>query len=186
MGLNLATAAMLAQDASTQLFLRALYDQAAQLLTLSTATAAIFIGLSDKNTFRGWRLYLGLVPLVPLVISAVSAVLMMSWITMLMGESGNYSYSTLYDKGSFFSTDGLLLLRRFHLLSLFGLAVGVVLFIIIKIFSAPAETDTAETKRIKLVDDQGKVHVIVSVSHEEQVRAARSERVSWWRRMFGG
>jgi hypothetical protein len=178
MGLNLATAAMLAQDASTQDFLRALYDQAAQLLTLSTATAAIFVGLSDKNTFRGLRQYLRLV--VPLVISAVCAVLMMSSITNLMGASRNYSNSSLEIGGSLFG------LRVLHGVSLVALAVGVLMFIFIKLSSAPADTDTAETKRIKLVDDQGKVHIIVSVSHEEQVRAARSEHVPWWWRMFGG
>jgi hypothetical protein len=55
MDLNWATVVLLAQDESTLAFLRALYDQSAQLLTLSTATAAIFISLSDKGTFnKGW------------------------------------------------------------------------------------------------------------------------------------
>ena len=49
MDLNWATVVLLAQDESTLAFLRALYDQSAQLLTLSTATAAIFISLSGPQ-----------------------------------------------------------------------------------------------------------------------------------------
>jgi hypothetical protein len=168
MDLNWATVVLLAQDESTLAFLRALYDQSAQLLTLSTATAAIFISLSDKGTFnKGWMVF----GVVMLVISAICAVVMLTWLTKLMGVGESYDFSDLSKNGWPFSAQGLLGLHWLHWASLITLAAGVFFFILAKlVHGAPAETpeDTIEAKRIQLLDDQGKPTLIVSVSREEQ------------------
>jgi hypothetical protein len=124
--------------------------------------------LSDKGTFnKGWMVF----GLVMLVISAICAVVMLTWLTKLMGVGESYDFSDLSKNGWPFSAQGLLGLHWVHWASLITLAAGVFFFILAKlVHGAPAETpeDTIEAKRIQLLDDQGKPTLIVSVSREEQ------------------
>src|SRR5215217_8010807 len=124
--------------------------------------------LSDKGTFnKGWMVF----GLVMLVISAICAVVMLTWLTKLMGVGESYDFSDLSKNGWPFSAQGLLGLHWVHWASLITLAAGVFFFILAKlVHGAPAETpeDTIEAKRIQLLDDQVKPTLIVSVSREEQ------------------
>ena len=131
MDLNPATVVMLVQDAASRAFLQALYDQSAQLLTLSTATAAIFVALSDKNKTNTTFLWFGLGAL---VVSAVAAVWMMSRLTELMGKKNeSYVYGDLSWNVRRFPGDGLAGLHLFHSISLGFLALGVLLFVVAKL-----------------------------------------------------
>ena len=127
---SLATVTMLVQSDTSIAFLQALYDQSAQLLTLSTATAAIFVSLSDKASLNNWFLGPGLFVL---AVSAVVDVLMLSRLTELMGKGANYAYKDLSWTGWQFIGGGLEGLQLLHLISLVALAVGLLLFVLAKL-----------------------------------------------------
>ena len=127
---SLVTVIMLVQSGSSLVFLQALYDQSAQLLTLSTATAAIFVSLSDKNRVIIWLLWVGLGVLAA---SAGTAVWMMARLTELMGKERGYTYADLSAAKWRITGDGLDGLHGLHLASLILLALGVFLFVLAKV-----------------------------------------------------
>jgi hypothetical protein len=172
-------------------YLDTLYDHSKQLVTLSTASATVFIALYPSNISVPKLV----ISLALLALSVVCGVFCLAFVTSMIGDDQNYSSG-----GRLTATPAnkkTIALSFCHVLCVGFLLIGVYTFAIWKFAPLTFEPPTTpqgpntmtELREPNTEHAKGHLHFIPGPSHaphdaSEEAQETATER-PWWRRVFG-